>query len=532
MALDMSDAYLWSTILNVGAGLLDDDDQALFNPASGSFAYPGQQDLASTLAPFLKEKIGKGLTDAERDLYLGKGKTSILQQAKAQKDKVSSYYSSQGLKGGAIAEAMKGIGESTFPAIAGLETAIAEKDIAAKQSNIANALNFLNVKSGYAGQELPDTSGDDDTDWLDLIAAGMGGASIWELLTNGGDNGSIGSLISNLFSGDEGGSSAATNAISGAATGVGSTISDVVAGAGAGIGAGASAVTGAGAGIGAGASAGVGAATGAAAGAGTTGASSTAAPMLGSMASALAPWGPFIGTAAAHFIYNAQREYPVGTYHTGNFNEGGIRKAFNQAGSKWTPEEGIAMADPNQLIDPVDYYYAGIEGGDKLLEAYIETRNNVIKEFNSQVSNYLDSLPEEERKIEEKRISQINFAYTFPNYEQNFNNAEQNLTNFIEEYKLHLNDQLFPFTKYQRGVGEAQSIQNILTYYGSMGMSEDLIKDMQTGGMLPMYTGSYRLPEDKKDIDIWTYGKETNNQQNTKGERSKEETIGWILSHS
>lgn len=147
-------------------GLFDDDDNVNASKYSGVEAqkiaskygarrtYPGQKTLAKELSSFLSENLDMGLTEKEKDVYRGAGKTSILQASKAASKKTSKFAASQGLRGGNIARILSDVEMSTLPQFTKLESGIAEQDISAKRQRINQILGFLALQGGWDDEEL------------------------------------------------------------------------------------------------------------------------------------------------------------------------------------------------------------------------------------------------------------------------------------------------------------------------------------------------------------------------------------------
>jgi hypothetical protein len=135
-------------------GLLDDSDDTRADASrdvaqiGARKSYPGQKQIASTLAPYLWENLETGLTEKEKTQYRSTGKTSILQQTKGQQDKASNILASQGLRGGRVADMLSRIGESSLPQFTKLENDIMNVDQAKKNKRIADILTFLSLQAG------------------------------------------------------------------------------------------------------------------------------------------------------------------------------------------------------------------------------------------------------------------------------------------------------------------------------------------------------------------------------------------------
>lgn len=138
-------------VLGFAGGLLDDSDEMMAEAqkTGGRYAYPGQKKIASMLSPYLWESLGTGLTKEEKSMYRGAGKTSIMQGIKSARNRASSTYASQGLRGGRVADVLTRIDESAIPAMAKLETDIMSTDIGLKRKRISDILQFLGLTAGY-----------------------------------------------------------------------------------------------------------------------------------------------------------------------------------------------------------------------------------------------------------------------------------------------------------------------------------------------------------------------------------------------
>lgn len=145
-------------VMGLLGGLLLSGGEGGQAPAPGAEAYTGQKDIAKVLAPYLWENLDVGLTEEEKGLYRGAGKTSILQSAKAAQGQVSKTAASQGLRGGRVQDILSGVMEQTIPQFAQLEQGIMGKDIEMKQKRVQDILNFMNLKAGV-GPVSPELHG-------------------------------------------------------------------------------------------------------------------------------------------------------------------------------------------------------------------------------------------------------------------------------------------------------------------------------------------------------------------------------------
>ena len=165
-------------------GLLDDSDTDVANIGAGAStesakimsrkAYPGQRDLATKIAPYLWEHIDTGLTETDKQIYRGAGRTSVSQALKSAGGIASRKASSQGLKGGSIANILAEIESRKATGFAGIESDIAVKDIERKKSRVQELLAFLALQAGNE----PGAGG-----------GGTGGGSIGNILARGGGGG-------------------------------------------------------------------------------------------------------------------------------------------------------------------------------------------------------------------------------------------------------------------------------------------------------------------------------------------------------
>jgi len=150
----------WAGYALAGAGgsvidyFLSEDDTSqvdaarIMANAQKKYAYPGQKTLAASITPYLFENLGEGLTEKEKNIYRGEGKTQILQTAMGGKEQITSGAAGQGLKGGAVADILRRNFETTIPAMGQLETNIMKADIQRKDQNIQNILGYLSLSAG------------------------------------------------------------------------------------------------------------------------------------------------------------------------------------------------------------------------------------------------------------------------------------------------------------------------------------------------------------------------------------------------
>lgn len=117
-------------------------------------ALPGQAEAAKNLQSYLFESLDEGLTEKERKLFRGAGKTNILQASEAAKKAASRGAAAQGLKGGAIANILAGIDQSTIPAMGKLETDIAALDAQTRRKAISDILALLGTPAGVTEEQL------------------------------------------------------------------------------------------------------------------------------------------------------------------------------------------------------------------------------------------------------------------------------------------------------------------------------------------------------------------------------------------
>lgn len=142
MAWMMPAATVGSALIG---GLFEEDAP---EPKQQRFAYPGQKSIAKALTPYLWESLGTGLTEREKRLYRGEGRTSILQAVKAAQKQAGGTYAAQGLRGGRIADILSGIGEAGISELGKLETDIMSKDIEIKRKRLSDILNYLALSAG------------------------------------------------------------------------------------------------------------------------------------------------------------------------------------------------------------------------------------------------------------------------------------------------------------------------------------------------------------------------------------------------
>ena len=117
-------------------------------------ALPGQAGVEESLAPFLTERIGTGLTGKEQQVYRGAGRSAIETSLAGAYADYKGNAASQGLKGGAIASGLNKIGESKIPAFADLENRIAMMDIDQKNTNISQILQYLGLSAGMTDEQI------------------------------------------------------------------------------------------------------------------------------------------------------------------------------------------------------------------------------------------------------------------------------------------------------------------------------------------------------------------------------------------
>lgn len=158
----------WDTIISSGAsflgGLLDESDetwlqgQKISSAFGAKYAYPGQKALGGKISSYLWENLNTGLTEGEKRLMRGAGKTSILQGVRSAKAGTSRSAASQGLRGGSIANILANIDKSKISAFGKLETDIQTADINTKRQNIKDILTYLSLSAGY-GEDAGSSSG-------------------------------------------------------------------------------------------------------------------------------------------------------------------------------------------------------------------------------------------------------------------------------------------------------------------------------------------------------------------------------------
>ena len=158
----------WGSIIQAGggllAGLLDDSEEESNKTylqaaqLKGQYAYPGQKKIARSLAPYLWENVNMGLSESEKRLMRGAGRTSIMQGIRDSIAKGKSIYAGQGLRGGAVARALSGISESRVPQLAKLETDISAADIKARKERVTDILKFLALSAGYGEDDVSSPS--------------------------------------------------------------------------------------------------------------------------------------------------------------------------------------------------------------------------------------------------------------------------------------------------------------------------------------------------------------------------------------
>ncbi|GAG59155.1 unnamed protein product [marine sediment metagenome] len=139
--------------------------------------YPYQTALAKEFGSYMTERIGTGLSPEEKTLYRSTGRGAISEALVAEKGRVAGEYGAQGLRGGAVAGALRRVGEGRAPAMAGVETAIMGADIAAREQTIAQVLQFLGIIPAKEEWEEPGAGGADGmSQSIQNILAGSEGA--------------------------------------------------------------------------------------------------------------------------------------------------------------------------------------------------------------------------------------------------------------------------------------------------------------------------------------------------------------------
>jgi hypothetical protein len=124
--------------------------------ATAKKAPPGGGKLAGALSNYLFERVGEGLTEEEEDLYMGEGKTAIQQAVRAASKSTQKNAAAQGLRGGAVSNALQQIQQSSIPATAQLSTDLAKLDIGAKNQIIQSILAYLGLDIGMTEEQVAD----------------------------------------------------------------------------------------------------------------------------------------------------------------------------------------------------------------------------------------------------------------------------------------------------------------------------------------------------------------------------------------
>ena len=127
---------------------------------SGRTSLPGQSEISEALSPYLWENIDIGLTEKEKTLFRGAGKTNILKSAKDTRGLMTKRAASQGLRGGSISNILSNIDESVLPSLAKVETNIAELDVARRQGRISDILTFLSLEGGQTPEQKQENISD------------------------------------------------------------------------------------------------------------------------------------------------------------------------------------------------------------------------------------------------------------------------------------------------------------------------------------------------------------------------------------
>jgi hypothetical protein len=109
-------------------------------------ALEGQDVVARALGEDISGRVGVGLTEEEKQVYRGAGRTGIDTAIKGQLEKAKQILASQGLRGGSVADILGDIELSQVGEYAGLESNIMQADIAKKAGNIQEALAFMNLR--------------------------------------------------------------------------------------------------------------------------------------------------------------------------------------------------------------------------------------------------------------------------------------------------------------------------------------------------------------------------------------------------
>jgi len=147
-----------------GAGALATGASGFFSDGGGGkdggwqygankFGYKTQPDIARALGPYLWESLGEGLTAQEEKAYRGKAKTAVSREVESKKGTISDMLSSQGLRGGRVADILAGIDETGITSMMNFETELVGQDIKKKNKSIADLFQFLSLSAGVQPPE-------------------------------------------------------------------------------------------------------------------------------------------------------------------------------------------------------------------------------------------------------------------------------------------------------------------------------------------------------------------------------------------
>lgn len=137
-------------------------------------------------------------------------------------------------------------------------------------------------------------------------------------------------------------------------------------------------------------------------------------------------------------LFTGGAEYPIGTYTQSNFNA--LSSVYGKSASAWQMGTGISSSGYNALVSG-NFGYAGISGGENIIQAYVNARDTVIEGFNQEVLAWLDTVPDSLKSTIEGQLSAIDFSYSFEAIQKNAQNIEQDINEFIENYYNHLVEQ-------------------------------------------------------------------------------------------
>lgn len=204
-------------------------------------------------------------------------------------------------------------------------------------------------------------------------------------------------------------------------------------------------------------------------GLGYVGGAATGAAIGGTLGSVVPVIGTIIGALIGGWIGSlGGAEYELGTYHTDNFNMAMMGTIFKD--TKW--QEGLGITIGNLIVDAVggaaagatSYEYAGIPEGYKIIQAYADTRDAVVEQFNTEIFSWLETVPETMREGVEEQLTEIDFSYTFERIQRNAKNLEEDITDWAEEYYGHLMEQfssIFETSQFETLLALEIFIQNL-----------------------------------------------------------------------